>query len=246
VGQLADACPDGHDVVREMEPWIVEPVPATRDRDPAGLARTVERYSFSSDAYLRAAAAWIAAGSDDSCGRQILDGAGNDPDPLVREVAATAAATGPNAGFARLGTLAKMQFLRSVNLFANLAPEDLHDLVGFVTEETVPPGTAICEEGDVDSDDLFVLLEGRASVVVAVHGESPGEREVAVLDAGEIIGEMSMLDGSARSATVRPKDAPIRVLRVSGQRFRSRLLPRARVARPLLVTLAQRIRNMSH
>ena len=41
-------------------------------------------------------------------------------------------------------------------------------------------------------------------------------------------------------------DGPIRVLRIPGQCFRNRLLPRSRVARPLLVTLAQRIRNMSH
>jgi hypothetical protein len=56
---------------------------------------------------------------------------------------------------------------------------------------------------------------------------------------------MSVLDGSPRSATVQPKDGPVSVLRIHGHRFRSRLLPRARVAQPLLVTLAQRIRVIS-
>jgi CRP-like cAMP-binding protein len=59
------------------------------------------------------------------------------------------------------------------------------------------------------------------------------------------VGELSLLDGSPRSATVRPKDGAIRVLRISGARFRSRLLPRSRVAQSLLVTLAQRIRDLS-
>ena len=93
---------------------------------------------------------------------------------------------------------------------------------------------------------LGLLLSGIVGIVLLVRrwgskaanqtdDETRAEREVALLGPGEIIGEMSMLDGSARSATVRPKDGSIRVLRISGQRFRSRLLPRSRVARPLLV-----------
>ena len=46
-------------------------------------------------------------------------------------------------------------------------------------------------------------------------------------------------------ATVRPKDGPLRVLRIPGPLFRSRLLHRPRVAQPLLVTLAQRLRKVS-
>jgi hypothetical protein len=240
IDQLAEACPGARDLVYEMQPWILEPTPVGTTRDPDAHARAVGRRCLSADNYLRAAATWVAAGFDEPWARAVLAGARTDASPLVREIASTIGrATLPETCFNDLITLEKMQFLRRVNLFENLAPEDLHDLVRFVTEETVPSGEMICEENDTESDDLFILLDGQASVLI-------GRREVAILGTGEVIGEMSMLDGSPRSATVLPKDGPVRLLRISGERFRNRLLLRSRVARPLLATLAQRIRNVSH
>ncbi len=66
-----------------------------------------------------------------------------------------------------------------------------------------------------------------------------------MLGSGEVVGELSLLDGSPRIATVRPKAGPLRVLRIPGGMFRSRLLHRPRVAQPLLVTLAGRLRRLS-
>jgi len=213
----------------------------------------LERRLLSADPYLRAAAVWVAGSAEEPEAREVVRDATRDPHPLVREISDRLrdAARRPAGGatrFAEQSTLEKMQFVRGVPLFGGLDPEDLHDLVRFADELTLVPTGTLCEEGDVDADDLFIVLEGRASVTVRGRGDSSApaaEREVAVLGAGEVVGEMSMLDGSPRSATVRPKDGPLRVLRIPGQRFRSRLLPRARVARPLLVTLAQRIREMS-
>jgi len=251
--QLAEACPQAEDLTRELEPWVVERMPAGSGRDTGGRAGMLERRARSSDIFVRAAVAWVAAGSADPAARDITDGAGRDPAALVREAAGLAgrrapARPGSGTRFEELATIEKMQFLRTVPLFAELDPVDLHDLALFVKEESLAPAGTLCEEGAVDAGDLFILLSGRASVTIRAgdeSGKTGGEREVAVLEAGEIIGEMSILDCSPRSATVRPKDGPIRVLRISGQRFRSRLLPRARVARPLLATLAQRIRDMS-
>jgi CRP-like cAMP-binding protein len=252
VQALGESCPGALDLLREMEPWIVGRTPVASRRDPGAWAQLLERCAFSSDLYIRAAAIWAAGGSDEPWARSIVAGAEKDTDPLVRDTALHVRTRGvvtfaPGTRFGELSTIEKMQFLRSVPLFGCLEPEDLHDVVGFVGEETVTPPTVLCKEGEVDAGDLFIILEGRASVVVRSRAsdEPDGEREVTVFDAGEIVGEISMLDGSPRSATVRPKDGPIRVLRISGQRFRSRLLPRSRVARPLLVTLAQRIRHMS-
>jgi hypothetical protein len=239
------------DLVRELEAVIVDPMPFGSRREARDLAEVLGQKALAPDPYLRSAAVWVAAGSDAPWARSIVDGARDDDHALVRETAAlgrgdTLAVAHSEKRFASLVTVEKMQFVRSVSLFADLDPEDLHDLCSFAQEETVDADGVLCEEGDTESDDLFILVSGTAAVVLrGDDGAGRGERRIAVLGVGEVVGELSLLDGSPRSATVRPKDGAIRVLRISGARFRSRLLPRSRVAQSLLVTLAQRIRDLS-
>ncbi len=243
VDQLARACGVAEEIVRELEPWILDPVPSEPVHDEEAWTRARERLALSSDRYLRGAIVWVASQSDETGARRIVGGGLKDADPLVRQTARRilfGEPVPPYVPFNGLADLQKMQYLRGVRIFAGLDPEDLHDLCKFVVEETFGPDTELCREGDVGNDDFFVVLEGSASVTISTPG---GEREVALISAGEVVGEMSMLDRSPRSATVRPKSGAIRVLRVSGEEFRRRLLPRARVAVPLLATLAQRVRN---
>ena len=58
----------------------------------------------------------------------------------------------------------------------------------------------ICQGEPVDS--VFIVLEGRLSV----HLATQGDREIARLQAGEMVGEMSFLDARPPSATVRAMD----------------------------------------
>jgi len=60
-------------------------------------------------------------------------------------------------------------------------------------------GEAIVREGDDDAGGLYILTRGRAIVRV---GEGPASRAVATLESGEIFGEMSLLTGAKRSASV--------------------------------------------
>jgi hypothetical protein len=247
--KLADACPGASELVRELEPWIVDRMPVGPRYDEDAWAQLVERHALSADPYFRASAVWIASGADEGWAQSIVAGAEKDADQLVRWTALRRDDSDlPATRFSSLAPLERMQFLRRVPLFADLDPDDLRDLVLLTEEEIVSPPDVLCEEGDVDADDLYILIEGTASVLIrtqAASGESADQREVAVLRSGEVVGEMSLLDGSPRSATVRPKDGPIRVLRIPGHLFRSRLIPRSRVARSLLLTLAQRIRDIS-
>jgi hypothetical protein len=153
---------------------------------------------------------------------------------------------GEGASFSSFATIEKMEFLRAVPLFADLDPEDLHDLCLLAEEQTVELSQLLCKEGDVDADNLYVLVEGEASVVIKGADRSgETEHELRVLFPGEVIGELSLLDGSPRSATVKPRGTPLRVLRIPGNSFRARLLHRPRVTQPLLTTMAQRIRRLS-
>ena len=252
VRQLAEVCSGSESLLDELEPWISERLPAASERDPREWKRVVEHRATSSDPYIRAATVWVAGDGEEAWAQALVAAAERDPHPLVSDTAYHLAAKreAPSTDvlrFSELATLERMKFLRGVSLFAGLDPEDLYDLALFSEEETIAPPDVVCEESGAEADDLFILLEGRVSVVLRRRedAQAAAEREVAVLGAGDVIGEMSILEGSPRSATVRPKDGPIRVLRIPGQRFRSRLLSRSRVAQPLLITLAQRIRHTS-
>jgi hypothetical protein len=150
----------------------------------------------------------------------------------------------PASSFSSLSTIERMQLLRAVPLFSGLDPEDLHELSRVTEQQTVVAPRVLCKEGDTEVDDLFVVVGGRASVVVASRDESGEERELEVLDPGAVIGELSLLDGGPRSATVRPKDGPLQVLRISGWYFRTRLLHRQRVTNPLLGSMTRIIRRL--
>jgi hypothetical protein len=222
------------------------------ETDLEARAEALERLTGATDPYIRAAGVWT-AGTDRNLARTIVEQALEDPHPLVHETAVLCARRSgerPESraeGFSGLATIEKMQFLREVPLFAHLDPEDLEDLGRLTEDETLTAPQVLCEEGDVDADAVFIIVDGLASVVLRARtaaGEE-SDREVAVLGAGEVVGELSLLDGSPRMATVRPKDGSLRVLRIPGHMFRSRLLHRPRVAQPLLVTLARRLRRLS-
>jgi len=103
----------------------------------------------------------------------------------------------------------------------------------------------ICERGEADSDTLFVLVSGRAAVLGPGDGDAAGaDRPVATLGRGDLLGELSVLDGSPRSATVRPEGGPVRLLRIPGPSLRGTLLQRPRAAESLLRILAGRLRRL--
>jgi len=237
---LAEACPAASALVAELAPLLAAPAPAAAE--PAAALDRLCRLAVDADPYLRAAAAWALAASGQPAAAGALAAARSDGDPLVRE-AAEPSAVGASARFTELPRIARMQALRGVPLFAGLDPDDLLDLAELAGEEEVAPGACLCEQGRLDAGDLFVVLSGRAGV--AVRASEGGEREIAELGPGEVVGELALLDGSPRSATVRAKGGPLRALRLPAAAFRDRILPRGRVTRALLLTLTRRLRDLS-
>jgi small-conductance mechanosensitive channel len=85
-------------------------------------------------------------------------------------------------------------------LFARL-PEDLRRrLVEGSIERQYAPGETIVREGDHGSS-MFLIERG--SVAVSIQGATGGNRDLTVLDAGAAFGEISLLTGEPRTATVR-------------------------------------------
>jgi CRP-like cAMP-binding protein len=85
--------------------------------------------------------------------------------------------------------------LAPVALFAPLAPEERDELAARAVERIFGKGEKIVRQGDAGGS-MFVVHRGRVRVV-----EASG-RELAVFEGGGYFGEMSMLTGQPRSATV--------------------------------------------
>jgi small-conductance mechanosensitive channel len=104
--------------------------------------------------------------------------------------------------------------LGAIEIFATVAPDRRLELARDAHEHLFCAGEAIVRQGDSGSS-MFVVLSGRARVTL-----DPGGQEVAVIEPGGFFGEMSMLTGDPRTATVRALDN-VRTLEISAERFRA-------------------------
>jgi small-conductance mechanosensitive channel/CRP-like cAMP-binding protein len=89
--------------------------------------------------------------------------------------------------------------LRADPLFQCLTEEQLDTIVKQSRLDHFGRGERVIEEG-AEGDSMFVLLRGAAQVLVAKNGSTI---PVATLNSGDCFGEMSLLTGERRSATVR-------------------------------------------
>lgn len=103
--------------------------------------------------------------------------------------------------------------LGAIDLFATLSPEARRALSAAAKDHLFAKGEAIVRQGAV-GDSMFVLLSGQVSVII-----EPSGLEVAVIAAGGFFGEMSMLTGDPRTATVRVA-ADAEVLEIPSGTFR--------------------------
>lgn len=90
--------------------------------------------------------------------------------------------------------------LTETDFFRDLSEEDLAFLLPTCTVRTLRRGDLLFEEGD-DCSELFVVSSG----LIAISKKSLDGREsvVALMERGELFGEMGMLDGLGRSAEAR-------------------------------------------
>ncbi len=92
----------------------------------------------------------------------------------------------------------RLDALRQVELFAPLDEAELGLLAAEARVERFGAEERVLRQGD-PGDSLFVVREGRVRVVLQAGGT---DRELAVLGAGDFFGEMSLMTGEPRRATV--------------------------------------------
>lgn len=90
-------------------------------------------------------------------------------------------------------------FLLETPMFEKLEPSEMMEIIHIVKTQQYREGDVVFSEGDL-GDAWYVLYRG--AVEVLKHGAT-GEKKITTLGPQACFGEISILDGSPRSATVR-------------------------------------------
>ncbi len=129
--------------------------------------------------------------------------------------------------------------LVGVPIFDGLTPSELGRIRTAATEKMLAPGAVLVAEGD-PGDALYVVLEGELAVTKRA---GPGEMTLNRVGPGAVQGEIAVLSGGPRRATVRAI-TPVRALRLGRDDLFDVLAREPRILRSLVGTVARRLWGM--
>jgi len=195
------------------------------------------------DDWLRACAAFAIDPKEFPPAAKILtDMAEKDTDVFVRAIAAQNLEIGePMDTTASLSIMERILLLRRVPLLTDLSPSDLKRVAAIATEHHFLDGEIIFEQ-DEQGDEMYVVVAGEIRVMVA-NGEDQ-EREIARRKVGETVGEMSVISGSVRSATL-VASGDVHVLCLDQKSFEGLLRERPEVSLAVMRMLCDRLRQVT-
>jgi len=130
--------------------------------------------------------------------------------------------------------------LSNIPLFAKLSPAELGELSGLLKEQRVAAQQPVVWVGDEGSD-FYIVQVGR--VGVCSPDQMGNEVRLAALGPGDFFGEISLLDGGPRTATVRAEGDAI-LLSLSRHDFLEFVRRNPSTAIHILTVLGQRQREM--
>ncbi len=143
-----------------------------------------------------------------------------------------------------------VSMLHAVPLFSGLTKRQLGVVAKLVDHVSFPPGAVMVKELDVGRR-LIIIREGTAQVVrrgIEREGSPIGieqgdSRRLATLGPGEVVGELSLIDGMSTSASVVAETA-VEALVLYRTRFNKLFDSTPQLTRNLLVGLAARVRDL--
>lgn len=129
-----------------------------------------------------------------------------------------------------------LDHLLKVPLFSSCSKKELTKIARATDEVRVEAGTTLMEQGRPGRE-AFVIVDGTASVRI-------GGQEVAVLGPGQHVGELALLDGGVRTATV-VATSDMDLLVISQRAFVALLEDVPGLARKVLTSMAQMVRSLN-
>ncbi|HJQ23032.1 MAG TPA: mechanosensitive ion channel family protein [Blastocatellia bacterium] len=129
----------------------------------------------------------------------------------------------------------RLDALAHIELFQPLSDEEKHRLAARLRPAPFVRGEVMTRQGD-EAHWLYVIVEGEAEVQLKIEGRT---EKVAVLGSGDYFGEMGMMTGEARRATVVAR-SDVKCYRLDKTAFHDIIHDRPEIAEAISHTLAKR------
>jgi HEAT repeat protein len=179
-----------------------------------------ERLLHDPDDWIRACADWATGPPTETTTDHTTDQGGS-----VTETLAT------------LPLMERVLFLRRVPLFSDLPPQDLVPIATIASEQSYADADTIAEQGE-PGDEMHIIVSGYVMVILR---EDTGHQQVlAVRATGDVIGEMAVITGGVRMASLAAKGA-VRLLSIGRRPFEAMLRERPETSLSLMRVLCQRL-----
>lgn len=129
--------------------------------------------------------------------------------------------------------------LAGIELFSELTETELQEIAALAQTRSAPTDTTIFHEGD-PADSIFLVVGGRVKVVTT---SSDGKEFIlSVLGAGQVFGEMGLLEAAPRSASV-VSITEVELLVIKRDDFDHLLTLSPGISRKLMAILSRRLRR---
>jgi CRP-like cAMP-binding protein len=130
--------------------------------------------------------------------------------------------------------------LKSIGLFRQLSERSLAHLVGLLQTRQLAAGEILFNQGE-PGDELIIVQEGEIAIYVPVEDAPGGGLPIRLFQAGEMLGEMALIDRRPRSTSARAEQAS-RILSLRGDDFRTLLDQNPEISHAVMAGLSERIR----
>ena len=107
--------------------------------------------------------------------------------------------------------------LSEIDLFSNFSSDELNKFAEAVETLDLQPGDILFNEGD-PGDALYIIQDGAVRIFKNIDIATGEEKSLALLEPGTYLGEMTLIDGTPRSAGARA-ESPATILRITRERF---------------------------
>jgi two-component system sensor histidine kinase/response regulator len=128
----------------------------------------------------------------------------------------------------------KIRLLKQTDLLSFFDESTLGKLVEHCREISLSPKEALFHEDDLENA-MYLILEGELEVF-------KGPKQIAVLGPGNYLGEMSLIESKARSASARAEQ-PTLLMEINEEHFHTYLASEPQALLSIMRTLSGRVRN---